>query len=149
LSISLSRMAVPTNISLNARSHDHRTHPTIAKTQRLCLVSDIINSNQKKTVSEQIFGGFAGALLCTTLLLSVAMLAGSVDARLQAAESSCGVRIHQFQDAAWLCYLAVTTFGLTGWAIARKCGFYPRVCRMCFVANSLVSLTSLVLVGNN
>jgi hypothetical protein len=102
-----------------------------------------------KAMREQILGGFAGAFLSVTLLLSVAVLAGSVDARLQAAESFCGVPIHQFRDVAWLSYLAVITFGLTGWAVAKECNFYPRVCRMCFVASALVSLTSLVLVGIN
>src|ERR1043165_2553624 len=109
-------------------------------------------SNCHSVIGELVKGvsrGFATALLTGTFLLSVAVLAGSVDARLQAAKSICGFRIHQFQDVAWLSNLAVIAFGLTGWVVAKKCNFHLRVCGMCFVASSLISLTSLIVVGNN
>lgn len=102
-----------------------------------------------KSVRVQIFGGLAAGLICLALLVSIFVLVGSVNARLDAAGSFCGMRIRQFQDLAWLSFLAVTALGITGFAIASRCSFYPRVCKLAMIASVLVSLASFVLVGNN
>src|SRR5258708_1181436 len=107
------------------------------------------SSLMMKNVRKQIFGGVAAALLFAALLVSAFVLAGSIAARLHAAESLCGVYIRQFQDVVWLSFLAVATLGLTGFSLATKYRFYPRVCRLSMVASFLTSFTSLVVVGNN
>ena len=102
-----------------------------------------------KTVRVQILGGLAAALIWVALLLSIFVLVGSVNARLDAASSFCGMRIRQFQDVVWLSFLAVTALGITGFAIASKCSFYPRVCQLGMIAGFLVSVASLVVIGSN
>jgi hypothetical protein len=102
-----------------------------------------------KTVGVQMLGGLAAALICVALLLSIFVLVGSVNARLDAADLFCGMRIRQFQDVVWLSFLAATTLGITGFDIASKCSFYPRVCQLGLIAGFLVSLASLILIGNN
>jgi hypothetical protein len=102
-----------------------------------------------KTVGIQVLGGLAAALICVALLLSTLVFVGSLRAYLDAAGSFCGMRIRQFQDVAWLSFLAVTALGITGLALASRCSFYPRVCLLGMIASFLVSLASLVLVGNN
>jgi hypothetical protein len=97
----------------------------------------------------QVLGGLAAAVICVALLLSAFVLVGSLSAYLDAAGSFCGMRIRQFQDVVWLSFLAVTALGITGSALASKSSFYPRVCQLGMIASFLVSLASLVLIGNN
>jgi len=102
-----------------------------------------------KTVRTQILGGLAAVSICIALLLSILVLVCSLRVYDDTVGSFCGTRIGQFRDVVEFSFLAVTALGMTGASMGVKRDFYPRLCLLGMITSFLVSVASLVLIGNH
>ena len=93
--------------------------------------------------------GACGSSVGSALLLATLVLVGSVSAYLDPVGSFCGTHIRQFQDVGLAFVSSRHRVGITESGLASKYSFYPRACRLGMIASFLVSLASLVLIGNN